>query len=219
MRSRTPDELSAFLRDDLAWRRKENKAMETLVRATDSSKQQAVLRGAIAALYAHWEGFVKAACRAYLDFVIARRLKNNELAIPLLGLVLRHQLKQVDRHEDTDSHAGFAQWLLKEWGSRARFPATNDAIGTSNLDAKVFKGFIKGLGLPYVADYERAEKPVIDSLVHERNNLAHGEWHIVEVEDYQAYCTWIDRLLTTVCDHIENAAVTSAYLRSMEQLA
>jgi len=71
MRARTLDDLSAFLRDDLAWRRKENRALQTLVHRSEASQKQAILRGAIASLYAHWEGFVKTSCRVYIEFVKA----------------------------------------------------------------------------------------------------------------------------------------------------
>jgi hypothetical protein len=218
MRHRTLDELSKYLREDLAWRRKENHVLQNLVRNSSASKKQAVLRGAIAALYAHWEGFVKTACRVYLEFVKQRRLPNNELAMPFLGLALRQRLKSLDHEGHVNSHVEFATWILTEWDRRAKLPRTDEVISTSNLNSDVFKSFILGLGLPYIPDYELAEKPVIDALVEMRNHLAHGEWQIVDESAYDEFLLWIDKLMAKVCEQVEDAVALSAYRRAIPQL-
>lgn len=218
MKARTIEELARFLRDDLAWRRKENRTLQSAVNGAEAAKRQALLRGAIASLYAHWEGFVKTACRAYVEFVGTRRLHHHELSIPFLGLAIRHRLRAVDNSPRLDSHLDFAEWLLREWLARARFPEADGLIGTSNLDSHVFRGFITGLGLPYPPDFQRAEKPVIDVLVHLRNNLAHGAWQVVDKAQYDELLIWIDRLMQLVCELVEDAAATSAYRRQNPQL-
>jgi MAE_28990/MAE_18760-like HEPN len=219
MRGRTLDELSAYLREDLGWRRKENKAVQSLVHGSGSLRKQAILRGAIASLYAHWEGFVKTGCRAYLEFVTIRKLRNCELSIPLLGLALKRTLKSVGGSDRLDSHLEFSAWLLREWDRRARLPSPEDIIQTSNLDSRVFKSYMLGLGLRYLPEFEIAEKPVIDALVQVRNNLAHGEWQIVSETAYDEWIVWIDRLMELVCQEIENAASCSSYRRALTQLA
>jgi len=218
MRARTLDDLSAFLRDDLAWRRKENRALQTLVHRSEASQKQAILRGAIASLYAHWEGFVKTSCRVYIEFVKLRKLRNCELSIPLLGLALKLNLKRTENVDRIDSHREFSDWLLREWRRRARLPDPEDVISTSNLNARVLKDYMLGLGLPYGADFEMAEKPVVDALVRIRNNLAHGEWQLVNESEYDQFVIWIERLMLRVCEQVEDAVANSTYRRGLTQL-
>jgi hypothetical protein len=218
MRARTVEELSYYLRDDLAWRRKEIRVLQSIVRGSEASKKQAILRGAIAALYAHWEGFVKTACRIFLEFVRLRRLRHRELSIAFLGLAFRLRLESTEGGGRLDSHRDFSDWLLREWDGRAKLPSPDDLFGTSNLTSDVFKSFIKGLGLPYDSDFERAEKPVIDALVQLRNHLAHGAWVPVDEGKYDELVIWIDRLIQRVCDFVEDAAATGTYRRALQQL-
>lgn len=219
MSTRTIDELSALLREDLGWRRKEIRVLQTIVAGSEASKKQAVLRGAVAALYAHWEGFTKTACRAYLEFIKIRRLRNSELSIPLLGLCLKRYLKRVAGSDRFDSHLEFSDWLLREWDRRAMLPQSDDIIRTGNLDAHVFRSYMLGLGLPYVVEFQLAEKPVIDALVHIRNHLAHGEWHTIDEAEYEQLLIWITRLMECVCKNIEDAAATSSFRRQLQQLS
>jgi hypothetical protein len=218
MRARTIDELSTFLRDDLAWRRKENRVLQTLVKNSKEPQKQAVLRGAVASVYAHWEGFVKTACRVYLEFVRGRRLRNCDLSVPLLGLALRLALRSSHATSRIDSHLEFGDWLLREWERRARLPDPEELINTSNLSVYVFKSYIIGLGLEYLSEYERAEKPVIEVLLKSRNNLAHGEWQIVNEAEYEQWVSWTDRLMVLLCEQVEDAAAKSAYRRRLTQL-
>jgi hypothetical protein len=74
------------------------------------------------------------------------------------------------------------------------------------------------LGLPYESDYSTAEKPVIDTLVNLRNDLAHGAWHLVDEAEYDQFFVWIDKLMGIFCESIENAAIRKDYLRSITAL-
>ena len=67
MSNRTPEDLNRYLQDELAWRRKELHEYHSLVKTAETKRAQLLfVRGAIAILYAHWEGFVKAAGEAYI---------------------------------------------------------------------------------------------------------------------------------------------------------
>jgi hypothetical protein len=99
MKPKTIDELSGGIRKDLGWRRRENQAMQHFVRASQGSRKQAALRGAVAVLYAHWEGFVKASGRAYFEYVKQRRLANDALALPFLALSVERKYGKIESNE------------------------------------------------------------------------------------------------------------------------
>jgi hypothetical protein len=218
MKPRTIDELSEFIRTDLAWRRKETRVIQGLVRACDASKKQAVLRGAVATLYAHWEGFIKTSCRAYLEYVRLRALPYSQLAIPFLSLALKSRLDGFANSGVIDANQEFCFWLLNEWNRRASLPKSQEVVSTSNLNADVFKLLVHGLGLPYRPEYKVAERPVIDALVELRNHLAHGEWQLVDESAYDEFFIWIDRLMSQICDDVEEAALTGRYRRDIAQI-
>lgn len=218
MSIQTADDLSQKIREDLAWRRKENLALQSIVRQTSEGKQQAILRGAVAALYAHWEGFVKNACSQYLDYVKQRRLAHRELAIPLFAIAIRKQLQGTENSPRLDSHREFCEWLIREWDRRSHLPSGLSLFGTSNLTSDVLKAFIRGLGLPYGADYERAEKPIIDSLVELRNQLAHGAWQKVDAGKYDEFVLWITKLMDRLAEDIEDSVAKQLYKRQLAEL-
>lgn len=122
MKIRTVSELSTVLRGDLAWRRKELVTYRGLVCGAEAAKKQALLRGAVAVLYAHWEGFVKAACQGYVAFVRQQRLNLCDLSNNFLALVARSHLHSLNESKKVLLHISFVEWFLGEWVSRARMP-------------------------------------------------------------------------------------------------
>lgn len=75
---------------DMGWRIKEISTFKLTVRA-DGVNRKVFVRAGVALVYAHWEGFIKAASEAYLNFVdnqghIYRELKS---CFAILGLKRR----------------------------------------------------------------------------------------------------------------------------------
>ncbi len=214
MTLRTIADLSTSLRSDLAWRRKENSVFHSIVRTSEAAKKQALLRGAVAVLYAHWEGFVKNSCREYLEFVRIRKLNHSELAAPFLCLGAKRRFGNLDpTSKRLDNYVDLCEWLLEEWDHKAQLPKAEAVISTSNLNSDTLKSMFRGLGLSYHSDFQIAEKPIIDSLVDLRNHLAHGEWKIVEYSEYEQYYIKIEKLMEQVCAQVESSAANSAYRR------
>jgi hypothetical protein len=97
MTIRTFEQLNTALSEELAWRKRELTGLKFLVEKPPRGGSQTILlRAAIALLYAHWEGFIKAASNAYLEFVSFQRLKNSQLAKNFLALSVRSVLRQPD---------------------------------------------------------------------------------------------------------------------------
>jgi hypothetical protein len=213
MSIRTVSDLASQLQDDLGWRRKELSVFHGIVTASQSSKRQAILRGAIAALYAHWEGFIKTAAQLYIDFVRQRRLNLCDLSPCFMAMAARKKLLTLQGAGSADSHIDLANWLTEEWRKRATLPGP-EIISTSNLNSKVFGIVIRSIGLTYRTEFAIAEKPVIQRLVEIRNSLAHGEWQVVDAAEYEQLYHEIDKLLVLVCNDVEYAASQGLYRKT-----
>jgi MAE_28990/MAE_18760-like HEPN len=65
---RTVTQLQEALDAEMGWRIKEISAFK-LASKTEEGGRRVFVRAGVALVYAHWEGFIKAASEAYLDFV------------------------------------------------------------------------------------------------------------------------------------------------------
>lgn len=181
--ARTVTELHDRLDGDLSSRKREIQEYRSLVAfGASNSNRQAHLRGAIAVLYAHWEGFVRVSGQEYFDYVKSQKLRHCDLVDSFVGLAFRKQINVIKSSKDPEDAARFVAWLEKEWASRANFPARTIIDTKSNLTVEVFRRIIAQLGLPYRQQYSFTEKTVMEPLLALRNGMAHGEWHINDHE-------------------------------------
>jgi MAE_28990/MAE_18760-like HEPN len=131
-------ELEAFLDDAFSWRRAELVALQVEIarhhkNSPDSPLARALTRSGVALLYAHWEGYVKEACEAYLGFISVRRLRYQELCDELVITALLGLLRRVDTGDDA-AHESLLELVRRPDTARARMPRRDSIVNTqSNL--------------------------------------------------------------------------------------
>ena len=207
---RTEDEFLQHVAKDLVWRRKELTEMRALVQSAQGELRQSVLiRSSVALLYAHWEGFVKAAASAYLKFVAYQGVDCEQLAHNFLALAARASSSGQD---GPSADIKIAAFYAACDGVRARIPFKG-VIGTkSNLGSAVLKDILVVLGLPE-ASFTTKMALIDTSLVNRRNHIAHGEYLSISVTDYEGLHQEVLGLIEAFRNEVENAAVTKKYLR------
>lgn len=152
---RTLIDLNECLSTDLVWRKKELSLLKGLIetKSFDKSKRNALIRSGITLLYAHWEGYIKCAASAYLEFVsnVAKQenLKYRDLTYNFIAIAMKSELNEASSTNQSTIHNKVVQFLIEGMHKRANIP-TQDVIQTgSNLSSKVLYQILSVLGIDY----------------------------------------------------------------------
>jgi len=209
---RTVSQLSDKLAEEISWRKKELIYIKTLIEKNKyQTVQSTLLRSGTAILYAHWEGFVKNAATSYVEFVARQNLKYSELAPNFLALAVKKQLNEAQGSYRAVIFTKVVDFLITGLESKCLIQ-WDDAIKTqSNLNSEVLKDIICILGLDYSL-YETKEKIIDETLLRSRNEIAHGQYLLIEFGQYLELHHEIISLMDLFKDQIENAAISEAYL-------
>lgn len=211
MSIRTAEDLSDTLAADLIWRKKELIALRFLAgRATQPDEKHALARSLVALLYAHWEGFVKQAATAYLEFVKFQRLTSNELAENFVALSVRTTLREAAATDQIARHIEVARFFRTSGGERVKIPVKGAIRTRSNLSSVVLKDILITIGLEFV-EFETKGVLIDESLLNVRNTVAHGEYLKVDPAEFQAVYDEVVLMLDQVKTLIENAVALEAY--------
>lgn len=213
MKARTEAEVLEFLDEDFAWRLKELSTIWADVGSAAAKSQPARLRAGTALLYAHWEGFVKSASEAYVEFVARRRLQHRQLCSGLLALALRGRLNAFANTDAASAQIAFVEFVLGDLGSHARLPKLGVIKTGANLNSQRLKVIVVTLGLDY-APFELKENLIDSQLLNWRNNIAHGRSLVPSQGDFDVLYQEVSALLRNFKDQIANAVACKAYLRA-----
>jgi len=208
---RTISHLNDKLSEEIVWRKKELIYFKTLIEKNKYKiVQSTLLRSGTAILYAHWEGFMKTAATSYVEFVARQNLKYSELAPNFLALAVKKQLNDIQETSKAVLFTKVVNLLVTELESKCSIQ-WEDAIKTqSNLNSDVLKDIICILGLDY-SFYETKEKIIDETLLRSRNEIAHGQYLLIEFEQYIELHRKIISLMDLFKTQIENAAISKAY--------
>lgn len=176
MAAHTADEVEAKLDAAISWRRIELLALRSALEKAEGASPgsplaRALARGGVALVYAHWEGFFRDACQAYLDFVARRRLTYSELND---GFLLSALSVLLNRMSSGDAAAAEALLEALRAPARARARVPRSLVNTkSNLRHAVAESILGSVGLP--RDLFALRAHLIDlRLCDARNEIAHG---------------------------------------------
>lgn len=211
MKLRTLIDLTDFLDDEFAWRRKELTSIWSDIKQASISEKPARLRSAVTMLYAHWEGFVKQAGDGYLAFVACKRLKLGDLSPCFIALALRAKLAEFASTDEPGKYAEFVRYFQSSLGHRARIPTKGVVATRSNLSSDIFRRIVAALGLDYTA-FELKEKFLDSQLLYLRNNIAHGKGLYPSESQFDAMYEEVNALMREFKTQVENAASLNLYL-------
>ena len=212
MRIRTLIELSEFLDSELAWRKKELTTLRFMLGKSRPHERMLLLRAGICLLYAHWEGFIKAAATSYLSFVASRNLRYRDLTPNFVAIGLREQIRQAGQSNLPSLRTELITRLTAGLSDTATLGWENAFETRGNLNSKVLNEVFFLLGLDGKA-YSPKGALLDHRLLANRNLVAHGERPEIDPVDYNDLHSEIIQLVDWFRTDIENAAVTSAYRR------
>ncbi|MEM5341474.1 MAE_28990/MAE_18760 family HEPN-like nuclease [Paraburkholderia azotifigens] len=209
---RTAAQFQDYLDFEFSWRLKEIADMKVAVKSTRniSISERTLTRAALALLYAHWEGFVKNAATAYLNFVDCQGLKYAELKSCFVVFGVKKRLAELVESRQAEPTVAALDFLRKELGERAQL-RYETAINTgSNLSSLVFKNIFLSLGM--APEWYEAKFNLIDeSLLKRRNHIAHGEYIDVSPDDWRALADEVIAMLRQVKTDLENAMTLDSF--------
>jgi hypothetical protein len=210
----TVEQLNEVLSRELVWRKKELTALYKLASRANlyKNEQEVLIRSSITMLYAHWEGFVKKAATNYLEFVARRRLTYQNLTANFIALAMKTKLKAAQETDKATILNGVVEFFLTGLSERAQLPYEDVIKTQSNLSSEVMKEIISTLNLDYTP-YSDKREILDEQLLRSRNNIAHGEWLLMDLDGYSELKDHIFILMDTFKNQIENAACTEAYRR------
>ncbi|WP_442937717.1 MAE_28990/MAE_18760 family HEPN-like nuclease [Nonomuraea sp. SBT364] len=214
MSIRSVDELGSHLIEELKWRSAELDTWEGLASSCRHHQRTGVLRAGVALLYAHWEGYIKEAARAYLEYISLQGLRVGDLRDELAAVALRTMLGSGEQSKRSSDHTSIVSALRTELQRKAHISHERSMIRTrSNLKFDVFEDIMHSIGCDS-SRHELQRAMINNRLVKSRNDIAHGRRLVIEVEDWIDMRTRVGAILKDVRDQIRVAAETQAYKRA-----
>ncbi|VUZ28958.1 Uncharacterised protein [uncultured Comamonas sp.] len=214
---RTTEQLIDKIAQELVWRRRELTDLRALVQQfrEEPLRLRVLIRGAVALLYAHWEGFVKASSSHYIEYVASTRLPYRRLAANFIGLTLRSKFAELSASEKISGANALADFFCTALDRQSNVPYKRVIDTKSNLSSTVLQDIIAALGLDG-SQFATRLKFIDSNLVNPRNHIAHGEATNLTVDEYLLLHDEVITLIETFRNEIENASVLRRYERLTE---
>jgi hypothetical protein len=175
----------------------------------DSPLSRALARSCAAIIYAHWEGFTKEACQAYVDFVVKRRLKLSHLNDGLLKTSLMGLAKRLMAGDELGIEA-LLDAVRRPDEARARFPKNTMVDTKSNLRYAVFCEIFAAVGFE-IQEFATKANFIDRSLCDVRNTVAHGRELFPDPADIRILHSEVMQMMESVRDTILAAVRDQGY--------
>jgi len=170
------------IESDLGWRKKE---VSNLLLLENDENQTLIIKSTLLLLYSHWEGFIKNACKAYLEHISKKKININDLTDNFKAITLKGLIQEVYKSSDTltlSNELNFLQNIseieTKIFSVKKNFSSLEkdkSIINTKdNLSLKVFKSILRIIGIEYSDSIDTKSIFIDEKLLGNRNKVAHG---------------------------------------------
>lgn len=205
-------DLQDALDNEHAWRIKEIANIKLAIRSDNMIGKETLIRAGVPLLYAHWEGFIKAASSLYLEYVENQKLKYCQLSNAFIAYGAKKHLSSLANSNVSQLHIAAVDFFLQQIGDKASIYSKSAISTRSNLKSSVFRNIAISLGID-VSRYETRFIFIDEILLEKRNRIAHGEYLDLKDRDFVKLCDNVLVLLRNYYDDISNAAATKGYKR------
>lgn len=161
------------LSSDLRWREEELAILrkQLIQSPAGSAQEKTLLRANLAMIYAHYEGFCKFAIEIYIDALEKLCLRRHELKWPIAAHSLAPLYKELS---NTSNQSNFFTKFLDEFDGYLNAEATYERPSNiANLWPDLLSEWLSKFNLG--AANILADKALLESLVSNRNQIAHGK--------------------------------------------
>ena len=164
-------------------------------------------------IYAHWEGYVKEVCQVYLEYIEASVSRIRELHPAVLAYLWTPRLTQLSRGLSFKRKKAIAEIALNFMSDPVLFTEKQKTIDTkSNLNFETLESIAKHLCLN-ITELQNW-KTHLNSLVHLRNNIAHGARpSSLTSSDFDTYATNALSLMESFEQALINAIETRSFCK------
>jgi hypothetical protein len=200
-----------FVDADFAWRFKEIADLKSAIISTPDLSRKAMVRAFVPILYAHWEGFVKAASEALLNFISYSGQTYRELKPHFIAYAARRKLDEGTTSGDLGKRLALVEFFLNQLDDHVWLNIPGAIKTQANLSSVIFERIAESLCID-TSRYQTKYILIDKSLLERRNNIAHGEYLDVESGDVIKLSEAVIDLMRNYKTDIQNIVATKFYL-------
>ncbi|MBE9110608.1 hypothetical protein IQ273_14400 [Nodosilinea sp. LEGE 07298] len=211
MSLKSQEQLIDFLAEKSQIRRRELFTFSQLLKAKRKHELNIICRSSIVIAYANWEGFVKEAATAYVDYVACKSLVFSRLSPNFQAIACRAML--LDASRASKRITPHLQVVTQFVSNSSKIVQINphSAIDTeSNLNSEVLENICITVGIDYHKQWS-TWGPFVDELVKTRCAIAHGT--LLTPDDKYALeaVKFVEEAITWFKTDIENSALATNF--------
>lgn len=195
----------------MGWRVKEIADFKIAAK-TKGEASRTFIRAGVALIYAHWEGFIKRASEAYLNYVENQGLVYRDLKTCFAVFGLKGKLLILAEGRKARPNIEVLDFLFSELNKPAKMSMASAIDTESNLTSTVFANIATSLDID-MSRYETRFNLIDSSLVGRRNKIAHGEYIDLSFADFLQLADDVVQLMREYKTDLENAASLRSYKR------
>jgi MAE_28990/MAE_18760-like HEPN len=207
---RTLEHLEDALDEELAWRLRELSVLRGQIVRAKGPAADMLVRAGVALLYAHFEGFVRGACEAYVEYVSRQGVLFERLVPGLRALGLRSRLHEASDAKTMRVWIPFIEHLEGARGKTMALPRSGAIRTQSNLSSMVLAEILMSLGIDF-KPYELKQKLIDQELVDRRNKIAHGRFLTTGPHEFEELHNEVRGMMETLRGQVSNAAQLTEY--------
>ncbi len=196
---------------DISWRGREISTFRLASKGKHVDRDT-FIRAGVAIVYAHWEGFIKSASEAYLEYVNNQGHRYRELKTCFIVFGMKGKLVQLGDSKQARTNIEILDFVMSELDKPSKMALSNAIRTDSNLNSIVFRNIATSIDVP-ITQYESRFPLIDESLVGRRNSIAHGEYLGLEPDEFVDLANEVYMMMRWYKTDLQNAASLASYKR------